>query len=86
MSNLIAVGRGGAVDADRIVAVARISSAPIKRLLKAAGQARVIDLTYGEPSQTVLVLDNGCLAVVSLPPEAFVQMTDVEQEVTHDRR
>ncbi|MCC7446491.1 MAG: DUF370 domain-containing protein [Anaerolineae bacterium] len=66
MTKLVLFGRGGAVAVDRVVAVARASSAPVKRLLQAAGPARVLSLTYGEPRQSVILLDNGCLVVVSL--------------------
>jgi regulator of extracellular matrix RemA (YlzA/DUF370 family) len=63
----IDVGRGGLIAADRVVAVGRAGSAPIKRLLAAAGPKLVINLTYGEPRQTVLVLESGHLVVVSQP-------------------
>ncbi len=65
MPRMIILGRGGAIDADRVVAVAPFKSKPIKRLLDAVGPARVINLTYGYPRQSVVVLDNGYLAVTS---------------------
>jgi regulator of extracellular matrix RemA (YlzA/DUF370 family) len=66
MTKLVLFGRGGAIAVDRVIAVARASSAPVKRLIEAAGPARVLSLTYGEPRQSVILLDNGCLVVVSL--------------------
>lgn len=74
MPKLVSIGRGGAIDLDQVVAVARASSAPIKRLLEAAGPSRVINLTYGEPRQSVVLFDNGCMAVVSLSVEAVLHL------------
>ncbi len=68
----IDLGRGGALAADRVVAAARAQSAPIKRLLEAAGPSHVLNLTYGEPRATVVLLDSGHLAVISLPLETFL--------------
>lgn len=72
MTRLVSLGRGGAIDLDHVVAVARANSAPIKRLLESAGPSRVVNLTYGEPRQSVILFDNGCLAVVSLSVEAVL--------------
>ncbi len=72
MTNWIDLGRGGAIAAHRVIGAARANSAPVKRLLQAAGNARVINLTYGEPRETVLILEGGYLAVISLPLEAFL--------------
>lgn len=69
MGHIISLGPGGALDLSRIVAVGRVTSAPIKRLLAAAGPQHVINLTYGYPRQSVVLLDNGYLAVVSLTVE-----------------
>jgi regulator of extracellular matrix RemA (YlzA/DUF370 family) len=70
----ITVGRGGAFAADRVIAVGRASSASIKRLLEAAGPAAVVNLTYGDPRQTVLVMDTGHLVVVSQPLEQILDL------------
>ncbi len=79
-SKLVLLGRGGAVATGRVVAVAQARSAPVRRLLEAAGQARVLTLTYGEPRRAVLLLDNGFLAVVSLTPEELVEMLSRKEE------
>ena len=73
----ISLGRGGAIAADRVIAVGRASSASIKRLLEAAGPSAVINLTYGEPRQTVLVMDTGHLAVISQPLEHILAQLEV---------
>ena len=82
MTQFLNVGRGGTIEAQRVVAIARASSAPIKRLLEAAGPAQVLNLTYGEPRQSVVVLDTGHLAVVSLSVETLVLRLE---QLTHER-
>lgn len=69
----IDVGRGGVISASRVIAVARANSAPIKRLLQAVGPARVLNLTYGDPRETVLILENGYVAVTGVSMEALIQ-------------
>ncbi len=73
---MFSVGRGGAIAADRVIAVARASSAPIKRLLEAAGPGLVLNLTYGEPRQAVILLESGHLAVVNLSVEEVLRRLD----------
>lgn len=65
MPRMIILGRGGAVDAHRVVAVAPFKSKPIKRLLDAAGTGKVLNLTYGYPRESVILLDNGFLIISS---------------------
>jgi regulator of extracellular matrix RemA (YlzA/DUF370 family) len=78
MTHYIKLGRGGWLAASRIVAVARARSAPVRRLLEAAGPGRVINLTYGYPRESVVLLDNGCLAVTSLTPEELLDRLSPE--------
>jgi extracellular matrix regulatory protein A len=62
------VGLGGMVAPERVVAVARSDSAPIRRAVRQARlEGRLIDLTYGEPCKWVLYLDSGHLALASDP-------------------
>jgi regulator of extracellular matrix RemA (YlzA/DUF370 family) len=63
------VGKGGILSVSRIVAVSRIDSAPIQRLVNAFAADRVIDLTYGRPRRSLIVLDSGHIAIVSMAPQ-----------------
>lgn len=60
MKELFDVGPGGSVARQRIVAVGRFTSTPIRR---AANQARkdgrLIDLTFGHACKWVFFLDSG---------------------------
>ena len=80
MNNMIVLGRGGAVDADHIVAIASFKSKPIKRLLDAVGSSRVINLTYGYPCQSVILLDNGYLLVTSRTVEELAESLTIQED------
>ena len=82
MGRWIVVGKGGVLAADRVVAVAQASSAPIRRLAEAVGRERMVDLTFGQPRRAVVVLDSGHVAAVSLTPEALLERLE---EVEHGR-
>lgn len=82
MSQLINLGPGGALDLARVVAVGRAKSAPVKRMLEAAGPRYVLNLTYGYPRQSVVLLDNGCLAVLSLTVEELLGRLEADREAT----
>jgi regulator of extracellular matrix RemA (YlzA/DUF370 family) len=73
MGTWVVVGKGGILAADRVVAVARANSAPIRRLVEAVGRERVVDLTFGQPRRAVVVLDSGHVVAVSLTPEALLR-------------
>ena len=68
----VAVGFGGAVAGERVVAVAQADSAPVRRAVRhAAERGPLIDLTYGRQVQAVLFLDSGHVARVAIEPEEF---------------
>lgn len=79
MPRMLILGRGGAVDANRVVAIVPARSAPVKRLLEAAGPGRVLNMTYGYPRQAVLLFDNGYLAVVSRTVEELTRAVHMEE-------
>jgi len=56
------------VTPERVVAVGRYDSAPIRRSVRLArSQGRLIDLTYGRACVWVIYLDSGHLALASEP-------------------
>lgn len=73
MTHLIHLGRGGVIDADQIVAIAQANSAPVKRLLEYMGPERVLDMTYGEPRGSLVLLRGGFAAIVVPTPEDLYQ-------------
>ena len=76
------VGDGGLVQPDRVVAVGRWSSAPIRRAARQArNEGRLIDLTYGKACRWVLFLDSGHLVLASHPmPVTHIDDNDYEED------
>lgn len=81
---MLTFGRGGIVDAAHVVAVAAARSAPIKRLLLKTPTERILNLTYGYPRESVLILDNGFLVIVSLTVEALSQLLNSDTVIPDD--
>ena len=66
----INVGAGNMVAADRVVALASPESAPIKRLVsEAKEEGRVIDVSCGKRTKTVIVTDSDHVILSALRPE-----------------
>ena len=68
MGRFVVVGTGGILAIDRVVVIARADSAPVRRLVEAVGRDRVVDLTFGQPRRSVVVLDSSHVVAVSLTP------------------
>jgi regulator of extracellular matrix RemA (YlzA/DUF370 family) len=83
---MIILGRGGAVDADRVVAIAPFKSKPIKRLLDAAGSGMVLNMTYGYSCHSVILLDNGYLVISSCTMDELARVLHdgIKEELTND--
>jgi regulator of extracellular matrix RemA (YlzA/DUF370 family) len=86
MPKMIKLGRGGGVAVDRVVAVAPFRSKPIKRLLDAAGSGKVVNLTYGYPRLSVILLDNGYLLVTKLTTDEVMRAFELirEEGMSHE--
>lgn len=71
-TDLVHVGFGGVVAANRIVAIVSPDSAPIRRLIQEAKERQMaIDMTYGRKTKAVIVLDSGHVAMVAIGPETI---------------
>ena len=79
---LINIGFGNIVSADRIVAIVSPESAPIKRIIQDAKENKsVIDATYGRKTRAVLVMDSGHIILSAVQPETIASRLDKEIEV-----
>ncbi|MFI3251472.1 MAG: DUF370 domain-containing protein [Eubacteriales bacterium] len=77
---LIPIGFGNLVSAERILAVITPDSAPIKRLIQEGrDRGNLIDASYGRRTQSVLVMDNDCIVLSALPPES-IRKKDLEED------
>jgi extracellular matrix regulatory protein A len=71
-SDLVHVGFGSFVAADRILGAQAPTSAPIQRLVREAKITRsVVDLTSGRRTKAVVFMDNGILMLIAISPEAL---------------
>lgn len=86
---LLHIGFGNMVSAQRLVAIVSPDSAPIKRMVQEGkDQGIVIDASYGRRTRAVLVMDNDHLVLSALTPETVAerveQKRDFEEEENHE--
>lgn len=80
-TELVHVGFGGVVAANRIVAIVSPDSAPVRRLIQEAkGRHMAIDMTFGRRTKAVIILDSGHVAMVALGPETIVNRINSVRE------
>lgn len=69
-TQLIHVGFGDYVAANRILAVIRPGSAPVRRLMEEAERkSLLVDVTHGRKTKAIILLDSGHLMLAALQPE-----------------
>ena len=67
---LVNIGFGNIVSAERIVAIVSPESAPIKRLVQEAKDDKTaVDATYGRRTRAVLIMDSGHIILSAVQPE-----------------
>lgn len=67
---LVNIGFGNIVSAERIVAIVSPESAPIKRLVQEAKDNKIaVDATYGRRTRAVLIMDSGHIILSAVQPE-----------------
>ena len=80
---LINIGFGNIVSANRIVAIVSPESAPIKRLVQEAKDNKVVvDATYGRRTRAVLIMDSGHIILSAVQPETVAGRVDKDIGVT----
>ena len=69
---LINIGFGNLVSAERVVALISPESSPIKRAVQEARERGcLIDASFGRKTRTVLITDSGHVILSALPPETL---------------
>ena len=67
---LINIGFGNIVSANRIIAIVSPESAPIKRMIQEAKDSKMaVDATYGRRTRAVLIMDSGHIIMSAVQPE-----------------
>ena len=68
--NLINIGFGNIVSANRVIAIVSPESAPIKRIVQdARDKGLVVDATYGRRTRAVIITDSGHVVLSAVQPE-----------------
>ena len=78
---LINIGFGNIVSAERIVSIVSPESAPIKRIVQEAKDSKMaIDATYGRRTRSVLIRDSGHIVLSAVQPETIAGRVDNESQ------
>ena len=71
---VIHVGFGGSVATTRVLAIAGVDAAPIRRAVRQAeADDQLIDLTHGRRRQSVLFLDSGHIVLSATSADILAQ-------------
>jgi extracellular matrix regulatory protein A len=71
---MINVGFGNSVVASRILAVVKPKSSPIKKLKEEAKeQKKLIDVTEGRKTRSIIILDSNHVILSAVQPETITQ-------------
>jgi len=76
--NLVNIGYGNAVSADKVIAIVAPSSAPIKRIIQdAKTDHKLIDATYGRKTRAVIITDSNHVILSALQAETVASRLEV---------
>ena len=69
---LLNIGFGNMVSAQRILAVVSPDTAPVKRIVQEEKErGRVVDASFGRKTRAVLIMDSGHVVLSALTPETL---------------
>ena len=88
---LINIGFGNIVSANRVIAIVSPESAPIKRIIQEARDASIlIDATYGRKTRAVIIVDSGHVILSAVQPETVANrlsdknFEDTEEDISEE--
>ena len=74
---LVNIGFGNIIAANKIVAIVSPESAPIKRMIQEAKDAKTaVDATCGRRTRAVLIMDSGHIILSAVQPETVAGRVD----------
>ena len=74
---LIHIGFGNIVSAERIISIVSPESAPIKRIVQEAKDSKTaIDATFGRRTRSVIIMDSGHIILSAVQPETIAGRVD----------
>ena len=76
---LVNIGFGNIIAANKIVAIVSPESAPIKRMIQEAKDAKTaVDATCGRRTRAVLIMDSGHIILSAVQPETVAGRLEKE--------
>jgi len=67
---LINIGFGNIISANRVIAIVSPESAPIKRIISdARDRGQLVDATYGRRTRSVIITDSSHIILSAIQPE-----------------
>ena len=83
--DLVNIGYGNMISAQRLIAVVSPDSAPVKRLVSEARErSMLIDATFGRKTAAVLVMDTDHVVLSGLPMEKLAPRFGVNPTVLEE--
>ncbi len=87
--NLVNIGFGNMVSANRMIAIVSPESAPIKRIIQDAKErGTLIDATHGRRTRAVIITDSDHIILTYLQAETLAnriaEESSIEEEVADD--
>jgi len=77
---LINIGFGNIVSANRIISIVSPESAPIKRIVQEAkDDGMAVDATYGRRTRAVIIMDSEHVILSAVQPETVANRLDKEE-------
>ena len=78
---LVNIGFGNIVSANKIVSIVSPEAAPIKRMIQDAKDNKTaVDATCGRRTRAVIITDSGYIILSSLQPETLATKDSLENE------
>lgn len=78
---LINIGFGNIVSANRIISIVSPESAPIKRIIQEAkDNGTAVDATYGRRTRAVIIMDSGHIILSAVQPETVASRLDKKDD------
>ncbi len=78
---LVNIGFGSLVSAEKIVSIVSPESAPIKRIIQEAkDKGTAIDATYGRKTRAVIFMDSGHVVLSAIQTETIASRFEIKEE------
>jgi len=78
---LINIGFGNIVSANRVIAIVSPESAPIKRIITEARETgKLVDATYGRRTRAVIITDSNHVVLSAIQPETVAHRFFINKE------